>query len=103
MLPAQYLQGPVKTAVSNPLSLSYKVPAGLSVGACSHKHATLSLRGNNIILLKKGTESKGIFFQDQLLTYVGSAVVTIVPGVFWVEGKSQQNRQSGNKAEWLGG
>lgn len=53
-------------------------------------------------MLKKGTESQDIFFQDQLLTYVGSTVVTIMCSVFWVEGKSQQNRQSGNKAEWLG-
>lgn len=45
-------------------------------------------------MLKKATESKDIFFQDQLLTYVGSTVVTIMSGVFWVEGKSQQNTDS---------
>lgn len=68
--------GHCKTIVSNPLSLSYKVPARLSIGACSYKHA--NLRGNNIIMLKKAKTSSS----RQLLTYVGSAVVTIMSSVF---------------------
>lgn len=78
--------------VSNPLSLF-----NIKVHATPTKHQDMLMQICSFKIkqyhgFEESNRKKEILFHDQLLTYIGSTVVTSIVSIFWMECKSIQNK-----------